>query len=135
MKRFTTAWRVGWAMAAMAGGASAQERPTPPAPIAASEALRFASVEEVPTGTYVATNREGRRFVLTRQGGRLRLDEFLTNGAARQRYTPTLEAGRSHGLALDGHYGLVFRREPDGSVRMDVMFCYEHITTVLRPEG
>ncbi len=129
-----TAWRIGWAVVATAGGAYAQERftrPTPP--IAASEALRFGSMEEVLTGTYVATNRAGRRFVLTREGGRLRLDELRADGAAREHYAVTLEASRPNGLSLDGHSGLAFRRERDGSVRMDVLFCYEHITTVLRP--
>lgn len=136
MRRIATAWRVGWVVVAAAGAAYAQERPArPPAPIAASEALRFGSVEEVPTGTYVATNRAGRRFVLTREGGRLRLDELFAEGAVRRSYAVALEAGRPDGLALDGHHGLAFRRERDGSVRMEVLFCYEHVTAVLRPGG
>ncbi|MDB4931143.1 MAG: hypothetical protein JWM10_3627 [Myxococcaceae bacterium] len=137
MRLLATAWRVGWIVVAVAGCAHAQGRVArpQPRPIAAVEGLHFGSLAEVPTGTYAALGGAERRFVLAREGGRLRLDELGADGAVRHRYEPTLAGDRPGGLALGGHYGLTFRRERDGSVRMDVKLCYEFIATERRPGG
>ncbi len=115
-------------LVAAAACAHGEPRPTvrSPSPIAWASSMRFASLSDVPLGTYVAIGRPDRRFTLSLDGDRLRLDEVRGGRAAETRYPTLSPSGR--GLTLPGHHGVTFARE-GGAIRMDVLFCYEHVPT------
>lgn len=100
--------------------------------IAPSSRLRFASLAEVPTGTYVALRRPDRRFALAFEGGRLHLDTLRPDGAVRDRYELALSPSDPTWLTVPGHYGVAFARVGP-SLRMDILFCYERVVTVREP--